>query len=96
MVNPGMPAMLLLGLISADAAWPPAAAQEIFGGKIELARTICRPDGCCFNSSGRPFYPQPYYCQLPPRYRYYPPPAPPPPYPYYPYPASPYYGRPGW
>jgi hypothetical protein len=87
--------MLVVGLVSAVA--PSASAGDVFGAHVELARTICRADGCCFNSSGRPFYPQPYYCQVAPRYRgYYPPPPPPPPaYPYYPYPA-PYYGRPAW
>jgi hypothetical protein len=42
-----------------------------------LARTICRPDGYCFNTSGRPipYYDQPayqgYYAyRYPPYYRY--------------------------
>jgi hypothetical protein len=95
MIRQGRHGMLVVGLVLAGAV-PPSAAGEVSGGRVELARTICRADGCCFNSSGRPFYPQPYYCQFPPRYRgYYPPPPPPPPYPYYPYPA-PYYGRPAW
>jgi hypothetical protein len=31
-------------------------------GAVEKVRTICHPNGCCFNSSGRPYYPQPYWC----------------------------------
>jgi hypothetical protein len=93
---------------SVQAAMPPFRDSPV--PLIEQARTICRPDGCCFNSSGRPYYPNPYWCGTgvvprPRHRRYY---APDPyyaPNPYNPYnvpdpnyyPApNPYYHRAPW
>ncbi len=50
-------AALSLGVISFTSL--PALAQDIPSELFQQARTICREDGRCFNTSGRPIYQRP-------------------------------------
>ena len=39
-----------------------ALSAALLGVPSASARTFCRPDGCCFNTSGEPIPDQPRFC----------------------------------
>ncbi len=68
----------------------PALSLALLNGSPASARTVCRPDGCCFNTSGEPIPDQPRHCYRHWRHheRYYEEAPPSPPYDYQPGPRQ--------